>query len=626
MLTKRSYFNMTRFYFLILLILCSIRFDNLNAQRIKRIDPPSWYTGMLSGKLQLLVYGENISKTRPEVNYPGIRIAEVHYPANPNYLILDLEISKQAAAGKFDIRFLESGKLAANYLYTLSPKRQIQGNVESFSPSDVLYLITPDRFANGEPKNDNLSGLKEQANRNDPSGRHGGDLKGIENHLDYINKLGFTAIWLNPVLENDMKFISYHGYAITDYYKIDPRYGSNFDYQNLITACHRNGLKMIMDAVLNHCGSNNFLFLDPPSIDWFHFTGNFVRSNYRASSILDPHASEIDKKLFSDGWFDKTMPDFNQDIAYLRQYFIQNTLWWIEFAGIDGIRLDTQPYSNQDFLAEWITRIYEEYPGFRLVGESWFEQESYTAQFQANPKINSGFNSKMPSVTDFPFCFALRKALNENDQWGEGISRLYNVIAQDFLYSDASVNMIFLDNHDMTRFAEVIQKDIRKFKMGVSILLTMRGIPQIYYGTELLMNGDERKGHGDIRKDFPGGWPNDTVSAFQGIGLNRSEREATDFLQKILKWRKQTPVIWNGALKQFAPNNGLYVYTRSDPSKTILVMVNNSDKKAIQFNKDNYTEVLAGFKSAREVLTNENYQFDSIKINPKTVLILDLTK
>ncbi len=283
------HFDLSQFFFVFLLLLYVIPSENLNAQRIRRIDPPSWYTGMQNGKLQLLVYGKDVSKTNPELSYSGIRISDVERTSNPNYLIINLDISQQTIAGNFEIRFMESGKLAATYQYSLTQKKQ--GKPESFSPADVIYLIMPDRFANGDPKNDNISGMKELANRNDPSGRHGGDLKGIENHLDYINKLGFTAVWLNPVLENDMKFTSYHGYAITDYYKIDPRYGSNPDYQNLSEACHRNGLKMIMDVVLNHCGSNNFLYLDPPSANWFNFNRNFIRSNYRASTMLDPHAS-----------------------------------------------------------------------------------------------------------------------------------------------------------------------------------------------------------------------------------------------------------------------------------------------------------------------------------------------
>jgi glycosidase len=404
---------------------------------------------------------------------------------------------------------------------------------KGFDKTDVVYLIMPDRFANGDPSNDDMPGMLEKADRNNTDGRHGGDIKGISSHLDYIADLGVSAIWMNPLLENNNPEYSYHGYAITDFYNVDARFGTNEDYVNLVKSSHEKGLKVIMDMVFNHASIYNWLIEDLPSEDWIHQFSEYTRSNFRGSTIMDPHASDYDREKFLTGWFDHHMADLNQKNKLFANYLIQNSVWWIEYSGIDGIRIDTQPYSCKEFVTEWSSRVFQEYPEFNVVGEAWQQKESITAYFQKDAPNRDGYNSGIPSVTDFPMYFAMSKAFNERDGWTEGLAQIYYVLAQDFLYAAPEENLIFCDNHDLDRIYSSLGKNFSKWEMAMATLMTMRGIPMIYYGTEILMTGNAGDGHGFIRKDFPGGWPDDKTDAFTKEGRSKQQNEAFSFLQNL---------------------------------------------------------------------------------------------
>ena len=477
---------------LFLVLLAGPTVGQKKAAQFQHVEPPFWWIGMKNTSLQLLFYNKdvNISEYQASINYPGVELKEVKKVSNPHYLFLTLEVSPAAKAGSVPISF-SLGKKKFAYQYELKVKDPAANRIQGFNSSDVIYLIMPDRFANGDIKNDSLPGMLEGAHRDKPEGRHGGDLKGITDHLDYIKDLGVTAIWLNPVLENNQPRSSYHGYAITDLYQIDRRFGSNEDYLAFINKSHQLGLKVIQDMVMNHIGNYHWLFKDLPEKSWIHQFPEFTRSNYQSSVVSDPYQSEYDANLISNGWFDTTMPDVNQTDSLFATYLIQNTLWWIEYAGIDGIRMDTYPYPDKNFMSRWVQEVLSEYPQFNIVGEVWFENNiSNTAYWQRGSNNKDGYQSTLPSVTDFPLCFTIPKALNEPTGFDTGMRKLYNTLCQDFIYPDPSNNLIFLDNHDMTRFFLSVGRDIRKLKMGLAFLLTTRGIPQLYYGTELLMDGD----------------------------------------------------------------------------------------------------------------------------------------
>ncbi len=595
--------------------------------KIERVEPPFWWTGMVNTDLQLLVYGTDISLTQPEINYGGIQVQNIIRVANPNYIFIDLSISHEAAPGIMDIKFSQNGKTLLRFPYTLK-KRDPQSAFRSgFNRSDVVYLVMPDRFSNGNPSNDNVPGMLEKADRSNPNGRHGGDIQGIINHLDYMKNLGITTLWCTPLLENNDPEYSYHGYAITDFYTIDQRFGSNEDYVNLVKKTHETGLKIILDVVLNHCSIYNHIVQDLPSEDWIHQFAEYTASNFRAATITDPHASEFDRNRMLDGWFDKHMADLNQQNKLVAKYLIQNTIWWIEFSGIDGIRLDTQPYSSKEFVSTWAKRIFDEYPDFNIVGEAWLQQESITAYFQKDAFNRDGYNSNIPVVTDFPMFYALEKAFTDKDSWTDGLARIYNVLAQDFLYSHPEVNAIFLDNHDLNRYFTSVQSDLKKWKMAVSCLLTMRGMPVIFYGTELLKTGDKKNGDGFTRTDFPGGWPGDTLNAFTIQGRTPIQNEAFNYLQKLLTWRKKKNAVLTGSLKQFVPQDETYVYFRYTTDECIMVAFNNSKNQIKAIKGKPFAECMNGYTYGINVITGERVNYlDAFTLPPKSVLILDLKK
>jgi neopullulanase len=588
------------------------------------VEPPFWWTEMKTSTLQVLFHNKSLrlSDYSVEATYSGVIVKEIKKVDNPHYLFVTIEISSDAVAGKIPFRFT-LGKNSFTYNYELRMKGTALGRIQGFNSSDVIYLIMPDRFANGDPTNDSIPGMFEGAHREKPESRHGGDLKGITDHLEYIKDLGVTAVWLNPVLENNQKKSSYHGYAITDLYNVDKRFGGNSAYIEFINKSHQMGLKVIQDMVMNHIGNDHWLVLDPPDKTWIHQFPEFTRSNYQSNVISDPYKSDYDSKKMNDGWFDTTMPDVDQTNPLFARYLIQNSLWWIEYAGIDGIRMDTHPYPEKNFMSTWAKEVLEAYPSFNIVGEVWINSVANTAYWQKGMINKDGYQSNLPTVTDFPFCFTMPMALNEPTGWDTGMRRLYTLLSQDFIYPNANHNLTFLDNHDMTRFFLSVGKDINKLKMGLVFLLTTRGIPELYYGTELLMDGDGGY-HPNVRKDFPGGWKGDAVNAFSKEGRTREQNEIFDFMKNLLTWRKGENVIHTGQLKHYIPEDNIYVYFRFNAGKKIMVIMNgNTTSKELVTTP--FKESIGNATSATEVLTkNKISSLEKIQIPSQTALILEL--
>ena len=601
-------------------------FGSLSAQdyAIERVEPLHWWVGMENPELQVLIYGEDIGDLSPAVDYEGVTIKRIQKVENDNYLFLYLDISKDTKPGQFDISLSKDGKQELRYAYELKEREQNSAQREGFNSSDVMYLITPDRFANANPNNDSVAEYADSLDRDDDYGRHGGDIQGIINHLDYIDEMGFTAIWLNPVLENAMPRSSYHGYATTDYYKVDPRYGSNKLYKKLSEEAEKRGIKLIMDMIMNHSGSNHWWMDDLPTKDWVHYPEDYQQTNHRRTTLHDPYAAEIDKKIMTDGWFVKSMPDLNQSNPLLADYLIYNSLWWIEYAGLRGIRHDTHPYAGQEFMEEWTCRIMEEYPNFNIVGEEWAVDPLVLSKWQRGSDKPDNFSSCLPSLMDFPIQTTLIDALNSEENWGSGFVDLYETLSFDYAYPDPFNMVVFPDNHDMDRFYRQVNEDFDLYKMGLAYIMTMRGIPQFYYGTELLMSNEKEHDHGQIREDFPGGWENDTKNGFTGEGLSDKQKEAQSYVKKLVNWRKDNPVIHDGKLMQYAPkHDGVYVYFRYNEEKSVMVAFNKSEDAA-PLNTDYYYERLDGYTAGTDVITDKTYQLDALKIPARSVLILEL--
>jgi glycosidase len=590
---------------------------------LEKVEPPFWWAGMNNPNLQLLVYGENISTTTPEIKYKGVKILDSRTLTNPNYLFIDLEIGTKTKPGSFTIEFKQGGTVQAEYSYELKARAAGSSQRKGFDQSDAVYLLFPDRFANGNPNNDSMEGMLEKADRSNPNGRHGGDIKGIIDNLDFVKDVGYTAIWFNPLLENNMPAYSYHGYAITDFYKVDARLGTNEDYKTLVDEMHRKDLKVIMDMIFNHCGSGHWFIKDLPSEDWIHQFPEFTRSNFRGGTVFDPYASAHDQKIFQEGWFDTTMPDLNQDNEFLLNYLIQNSIWWIEYVGLDGIRMDTYPYPFEDGMAEWAEWVLTEYPNFSMVGEVWLGNPSQVSAWQADAHVGSGYQSHLPYVFDFPMYDAFKPAFTEKPGWSNGILKMYDLLTQDYLYPNPENIVVFADNHDGDRLYSKLGENLDNFELAMTFLATTRGLPQVYYGTEILMTGLEHNGHGDIRKDFPGGWGSDEKNAFTGDGLTEDEQKALQFTKKLLNWRKDKTVVQFGNLKHFIPVDGMYVYFRYDESDTVMIILNTSDKEIV-FDKDYYSEMVDGFKYGRNILSGKTYELKDFKIKARTPMVLEL--
>lgn len=610
---------------LFLCILLSFSLSGFATINIKTVEPAFWWAGMQNTNLQILIHGDNIANSNVSITAKTAKIEDIVKLENPNYLLLYLNLSG-ATPEKFDI-VLQQGKDKKVIPYEIKQRREGSSERVGFNASDVLYLIMPDRFANGDPSNDVIPGMLEaKIDRNGQYARHGGDFKGVSNYLDYIHDLGITAIWFNPVMENDMPEGSYHGYAATDYYKVDRRFGSNQEFVDLVNKAHSKGMKVVMDMIFNHCGSEHYFFKDRPSRDWFNFPDKYVQTSYKTMAQFDPYASNYDKKLAEDGWFVETMPDLNQRNPHVAKYLIQNSIWWIEYAGIDGIRQDTHPYAYYDMMSQWCKEITEEYPDFNIVGETWLNNNVGVAFWQKDSRLAYPKNSYLRSVMDFPLTDIMNSAFDqETTDWGQGLSRFHEYLAQDIVYPNPMELLIFLDNHDTSRFfkKEEDTSNLNRYKQALAFLLTVRGIPQIYYGTEILMAADKSEGDGYLRRDFPGGWTEDKVNAFDAKNRTALQNEAFDYTRKLLNWRKGNEVIAKGSLKQFVAQNGVYVYERKFNNKSIVVFLSGSDsEKTIELAR--YKEVLPK-SEAKDVISGNiiNLNQANLTISPRNIMILE---
>jgi glycosidase len=594
------------------------------AMEIKKVAPSFWWAGMKNPELQILLYGEDLALSDVSVSGEGIYLKETVRQDNPNYLLLYLDLS-EAKAQTFQI-LLKYGKKKLQIPYELKSRVRRGEDVKGFTSEDVLYLIMPDRFANGNPENDVVDGMREKKiDRADAFARHGGDIQGISNHLDYIADLGVTAIWLNPTQENDMESGSYHGYAITDYYQIDRRFGSNEDFCALVEKAHERNLKVVMDMIFNHCGSENYLFKDKPSKEWFNYHSNYVQTSFKTVSVMDIHTSAYEKKIATDGWFTSVMPDFNQRNRHVARYLIQSSIWWIEYAGINGIRQDTHPYADFDFMSQWCKEVLDEYPYFNIVGETWLNSNVLVSYWQKNSKLAAPLNSNLPTVMDFPLQALMNQAFDEETgEWGGGLYKLYDYQTQDLVYANPMNLLTFLDNHDTSRFAQTdeMAKNLKRYKQAMVFLLTTRGIPQIYYGTEILMIGDKGKGDGDLRKDFPGGWQGDTRNCFAKNGRTALENEAFEFTRQLLNWRKGNQVIGKGSLKHYSIQNGVYVYQREFNGKSVVVIMNGTDDSK-ELDLAPYQEILPR-ENTLDILTGKDVNLSGkLRLNGRENLILN---
>lgn len=619
-------YNMKKVFLLLLLFISSTLFLSAQIPALERIEPAFWWVGMKNPRLQLVVHGKDIAQRDVFVNYQGIRIERINKVENPNYLFLDLYIDPSTVSGQFDLQFKKRGQKNLVYHYELKERKPTAGRFQGVTNKDFIYLIMPDRFANGDKKNDIVKGLQETSlNRDSMYYRHGGDLQGIIDHLDYLKDLGVTALWLNPVLENDQPRTSYHGYANTENYKIDPRYGSNQLYKHLADLCHAKGMKLIKDLVHNHFGSEHWTIKDMPSKDWVHQWPTYTKSSFKDQVLFDPYASIIDRKVMTDGWFDNHMPDMNQENPFVRRYITQSHIWWIEYAGLDGFRLDTYAYNDAEYMAEWAKEIKEQYPTFTFFGETWVHGVPNQVFFTQGNTVNRGFDTGLPGVTDFQALWGINEALNGKFGWNEGVNKLYTTIASDFVYQDPTRNVVFLDNHDLSRFYSVIGEDLDKYKSGIAWLLTTRGIPQLYYGTEILMKNFASP-DGLVREDFPGGWIEDRSNKFTASGRTAKENDAFNYVKALANYRLNNEVLQTGKLMQYVPENGIYVYFRYNSEKTVMVIMNTNDKLA-DLTTSRFYERMVGYTGAENVITGAKInQLNKIVIPAKNTWVLELRK
>lgn len=608
-------------------------FSIFSFAQIQKVEPAFWWKGMKNPDLQILVYGKDISKYEVELS-DQIKIKDLTKTENPNYVFITVN-TNEINTSSFKINFKNGKKTVDTYTYELKNRNPNSAERESFSSKDVIYLIMPDRFANGDISNDSQLDLTEKANRNLPSGRHGGDLRGIINNLDYLQNLGATALWLTPANEDNEKKTSYHGYAQTDLYKIDGRYGTNEEYLELSRKLQKRGMMLIQDYVTNHWGISHWIIQDLPTKDWIHQFPDgegkygFKRSNYRITSQFDTNVAEVDKQEALNGWFDTTMPDLNQNNPLLLKYLTQNAIWWIEYAELGGLRVDTYPYNDKVAMAKWAKAITYEYPNFNIVGEAWMSNPAQVSFWQKDSKIASieNYNSYLPSVMDFPLYTDLPNALKEEESWDKGMIKIYNSFGNDFLYPDINNILVFFENHDTERFNEIFKGDVRYYKMALTLIATVRGIPQIYYGSEIGMQGDKNKGgDADIRRDFPGGWKGDSQNAFDPKTQTAEQKEFHDFTQKLLNWRKGKIVIHTGKTKHYMPKEKVYVYFRFNKKERVMVVINNNEKDQT-FDLSRFAESIEGISTGKDVISGKEIPLSSknkMTISGKSSLILEL--
>ncbi|WP_319481288.1 glycoside hydrolase family 13 protein [uncultured Draconibacterium sp.] len=590
---------------------------------VDRIDPPCWWAGMNNPELQLMVHGDDIAKYDVEINFPGVILESVKKVENPNYLFLNLILGTNVNPGIIPLKFIKNGKTVFTKDYTLNERKQGSAKRTSFSSEDAVYLIMPDRFANGDYSNDILGPMSDKEDRNYAEGRHGGDIQGVIDHLDYVKKMGFTAIWLTPVRENNMDRASYHGYAITDFYKIDPRQGTNELYRELSNKCKEKGIKLILDVVTNHCGTNYYWKDDLPTQDWYNDYPNFKRGSFRPGTWSDPHAAEFDIHENESGWFDTVMPDLNHRNPLVAKYLIQNTIWWVEYADLDGLRSDTHVYNNREFIADWAKAVLYEYPKLNIVGEAWLQKPATLSYWQKDAVNKTGYNSNLPMVMDLPLHFEMRKAFNEPTGREHGLERLYDVISQDFLYANPNNLMLVIDNHDVSRIYNLMDKDVDNYKMLMTFLATTRGMPQLFAGSEILMEGAKEEGDGVMRRDFPGGWSDDKVNGFSGKGLSKDQIDAQKYVKTLFNWRKTSEAVCKGKLIHYVPQDGFYVYFRECEDELVMVILNsNSENKPLSLQR--YADRIQQRENARNVITQEKFSdMKTLQVPAKTALVFE---
>jgi glycosidase len=616
---------MKKFCFIFALLLAF----NVHAQKVNRIEPPNWWVGMEHNQIELMVYGNNISQHTPSIKNKNIAVKQVKTTGNKNYLFVTIDVS-QAEAGTFKIDFKKKGRnnnFSINY--ELKERVKDSRSREGFNSSDVIYLITPDRFANADTSNDSVKGLNEQGiDRNHDYARHGGDLKGITNHVDYIHDMGFTAVWPTPVLTNDMKKSSYHGYAITDLYEVDPRFGTMEEYKNLSSELKKRGMKLIMDQVANHIGLEHWWMKDLPTDDWLNYQkefldGNLVTTNHRRTTNQDSYASKKDKDLMSEGWFVAAMPDLNQRNPLMATYLIQNSIWWVETLDLGGIRQDTYPYPDKEFMSDWAGAIMKEYPNFSIVGEEWSYNPLLVGYWQRGANNKDGYESNLTSTMDFPMSKAIIDAVNEKESWDKGLVKIYEGLANDFHYTTPSNILAFLDNHDKSRIFTEVKEDVSKAKIAVSYLLMLPRIPQLYYGTEILMEDTAKPGdHGLIRSDFPGGWQGDEVNAFTGKGLSKDQKSMQEFVKTILNYRKNSEAIHAGKTVHFAPDMATYTLFRIK-GEEVVVYILNKNKEEFELDLKRFEEIGLKGKKVKNILTNKTFTWgEKLKVKANGVTIL----
>lgn len=592
---------------------------------IERVEPPFWWTGFKNTSVQLMVHGNGISEFDVQLSYPDVSITDVTQTKNPNYMFITLDIAASAKAGQVMLSFSgAAGRGDFTYAYDLRAREPQSAERKGFNGSDAIYLITPDRFANGVKGNDSIAGLSDTVNRDDKDGRHGGDIQGIIDHLDYIDGMGFTALWSTPLLENAQPRTSYHGYAITDLYKVDPRFGSNEDYIELSQKMRARGMGLINDMVANHIGSGHWWMKDLPAEDWLNFPDDYVQSNHERTLNHDPYGSSRDRDVFSDGWFDRAMPDLNQRNPLLATYLIQNSIWWVEYADLAGIRMDTYSYPDKDFMANWSKEIMDEYPNFNIVGEEYAIDPTLVSYWQRGKVNADGYVSHLPSVMDIPLQDAMAVGLAEEEAWGHGLIKMYRGLSNDWLYADPQNLMILPDNHDMPRIFSQINEDFDLYKMAIAYTLTMRGIPQIYYGTEILKTSPKVRDDGLVRSDFPGGWAGDTVNAFVGTGLSQDQKSAQTYMRKLLNWRKEKTVVHSGKLMHFVPEKGTYVYFRYNDNDKIMVIL-NKNHETTSLSLVRFSEMLDEKNAWSDVITGETVTLEgTLTLEGRSVTILEI--
>lgn len=607
--------------FILLLVLLSAA-EAKTSPLAQRVEPLNWWTNMTQPELQIMLYGTNINQAEITINYPGVSVIRKETTDNPDYVFLYLNINKETKPGFFKIQIKE-GKKKQTVLYELKSRQAESSQRKSFTEADAVYLLMPDRFSNGNTANDSVKGYFQGVQRDIPGDRHGGDIDGIISKIPYLADLGITALWTTPLFDDNDTQYSYHHYACSDYYKIDPRFGKNEDYRRLSDSCHANGIKLIIDVVPNHCGSSHWWMKDLPAKDWINVWPQYTSSNYRMTAWTDPHASESDLYRLTHGWFAPNMPDLNLQNPLLFDYLYQVYIFWIETANIDGIRVDTYPYNDIKTAARFVQSIRNEYPKMNVVGECWVKTPAEIAYYQSGNNNKDGFDSRLTSVMDFCLKDVFAAAFNETEGWDSGMAKFYSLYAQDFVYPNTNMIMNFLDNHDIDRYSTAVKRDVKKYKMGLAMLITSRGYPQIYYGTEIMLDGipGDYQGH---RFDFPGGWTADKRNAFTPNGRTTEENEVFNYLRKLLRYRKDNPVLQNGLMKQFIPEDGIYVFFRYNKDKTLMIVANNNQISK-ELNLNRFKEVLAGKTLGTEITTDKHYDLQNpISVPEKTVLIIDV--